>query len=469
MTDWLVEVFRNWAFTFFSNFLYYQDYDKLDKNERSLYRQGMAAFGGVAPTYHIELRERPTLVWDFNSLLLCIQMMFSFMLTDDNSSLKVCKHCGKAFAATRSNMEFCSPQCKKQYNVYKSRSKKIIYQHRRSNCMGNSSIIMYTTEDGLTKIETTFDEDTVWLSLEQMAELFQRDKSTISRHIKNIFEEGELTQAATVAKFATVQTEGTRTVERNIDYYNLDVIISVGYRVKSHRGTQFRIWAMGILKEYMKKGFALDDDRLKRLGGGNYFDELLARIRDIRSSEKVFWRKVLEIYATSIDYDPHAESSVLFFKQVQNKMHWAAHKHTAAEVIYERADAEKENMGLTSWEHDEIRRSDVEVAKNYLTEQELDALNKIVTAYLDIAEVHALNKEPMYMKDWLETIDDYLKMTRRDILTSSGHISHKQAIEKAHTEYDKYKNRLDDTLSPVEKDFIESIGMLEQISDSSKK
>ena len=182
-----------------------------------------------------------------------------------------------------------------------------------------------------------------------MAELFQRDKSTISRHIKNIFEEGELTQAATVAKFATVQTEGTRTVERNIDYYNLDVIISVGYRVKSHRGTQFRIWAMGILKEYMKKGFALDDDRLKRLGGGNYFDELLARIRDIRSSEKVFWRKVLEIYATSIDYDPHAESSVLFFKQVQNKMHWAAHKHTAAEVIYERADAEKENMGLPQY------------------------------------------------------------------------------------------------------------------------
>ena len=332
--------------------------------------------------------------------------------------------------------------------------------------MRNSSIIMYTTEDGLTKIETTFDEDTVWLSLEQMAELFQRDKSTISRHIKNIFEEGELQRNSVVANFATTASDG-KTYQ--VDYYNLDVIISVGYRVKSHRGTQFRIWAMGILKEYMKKGFALDDDRLKRLGGGNYFDELLARIRDIRSSEKVFWRKVLEIYATSIDYDPHAESSVLFFKQVQNKMHWAAHKHTATEVIYERADAEKENMGLTSWEHNEIRRSDVEVAKNYLTEQELDALNKIVTAYLDIAEVHALNKEPMYMKDWLETIDDYLKMTRRDILTSSGHISHKLAIEKAHAEYDKYKNRLDDTLSPVEKDFIESIGMLEQISDSSKK
>lgn len=332
--------------------------------------------------------------------------------------------------------------------------------------MRNSSIIMYTTEDGLTKIETTFDEDTVWLSLDQMAELFQRDKSTISRHIKNIFEEGELQRNSVVANFATTASDG-KTYQ--VDYYNLDVIISVGYRVKSHRGTQFRIWAMGILKEYMKKGFALDDDRLKRLGGGNYFDELLARIRDIRSSEKVFWRKVLEIYATSIDYDPHAESSVLFFKQVQNKMHWAAHKHTAAEVIYERADAEKDNMGLTSWANDTIHRSDVEVAKNYLTEPELDALNKIVTAYLDIAEVHALNQEPMYMKDWLETIDDYLKMTRRDILTSSGRISHKQAIEKAHSEYDKYKNRLDDALSPVEKDFIESIGMLEQISGSSKK
>lgn len=224
----------------------------------------------------------------------------------------------------------------------------------------------------------------------------------------------------------------------------------------------------GNFKRIYEKGFALDDDRLKRLGGGNYFDELLARIRDIRSSEKVFWRKVLEIYATSIDYDPRAESSILFFKQVQNKMHWAAHKHTAAEVIFERADAEKENMGLTSWEHDEIHRSDVEIAKNYLTEQELDALNKIVTAYLDIAEVHALNQEPMYMKDWLETIDDYLKMTRRNILTSSGHISHKQAIEKAHAEYNKYKNRLEDKLSPVEKDFIKSIGVLEHIMDKSK-
>ena len=324
---------------------------------------------------------------------------------------------------------------------------------------------MYTTEDGITKVEVTFDNDTVWLSLDQIAELFQKNKSTISRHIKNIFSEGELLAEATVAKFATVQKEGNRTVERQIDFYNLDVIISVGYRVKSLRGTQFRIWATNILKEYMKKGFALDDDRLKNLGGGNYFEELLSRIRDIRSSEKVFWRKVLEIYATSIDYNPKAESSVLFFKQVQNKMHWAAHKHTAAEVIYQRADADKDNMGLTTWSGNRIKRSDVEVAKNYLDEKELDALNKIVAAYLDIAEVHALNQEPMYMKDWLETIDDYLRMTRRDILTTKGKVTHQQALEKAHLEYEKYKRNQEYILSPVECHFLESIGELDKLDE----
>ena len=287
--------------------------------------------------------------------------------------------------------------------------------------MTQSNIIMYTTEDGVTKIEVAFDHDTVWLSIDQMAELFQRDKSVIGKHVRNIFKEGELEKEAVWAKFAYTASDG-KTYQ--VDFYNLDVIISVGYRVKSLRGTQFRIWATSILKEYMKKGFALDDDRLKNLGGGNYFDELLARIRDIRSSEKVFWRKVLEIYATSIDYDPKAESSIIFFKQVQNKMHWAAHKHTAAEVIYQRADADKDNMGLTAWAGKEIKRSDVEIAKNYLSEKEIDALNKIVTAYLDIAEVHVLNQEPMYMKDWLETIDDYLKMTRRDILTTKGRVTH---------------------------------------------
>lgn len=323
-----------------------------------------------------------------------------------------------------------------------------------------SNILMYTTEDGVTKVEVTFDNDTVWLSLDQIADLFQRNKSTISRHIKNIFLEGELSRNSVVANFATTGSDGKR---YHVDFYNLDVIISVGYRVKSLRGTQFRIWATNILKEYMKKGFALDDERLKNLGGGNYFDELLARIRDIRSSEKVFWRKVLEIYATSIDYNPKAESSVQFFKQVQNKMHWAAHKHTAAEVIYQRADADKNNMGLTTWSGNRIKRSDVEVAKNYLDEKELDALNKIVTAYLDIAEVHALNQEPMYMKDWLETVDDYLRMTRRDILTTKGKVTHQQALEKAHSEYERYKRNQEYILSPVECHFLESIGELDKM------
>ena len=319
---------------------------------------------------------------------------------------------------------------------------------------------MYTTEDVVTKVEVTFDNDTVWLSLDQIADLFQRNKSTISRHIKNIFLEGELSRNSVVANFATTGSDGKR---YHVDFYNLDVIISVGYRVKSLRGTQFRIWATNILKEYMIKGFALDDERLKNLGGGNYFDELLARIRDIRSSEKVFWRKVLEIYATSIDYNPKAESSVQFFKQVQNKMHWAAHKHTAAEVIYQRADADKDNMGLTTWSGKRIKLSDVEVAKNYLDEKELDALNKIVTAYLDIAEVHALNQEPMYMKDWLETIDDYLRMTRRDILTTKGKVTHQQALEKAHSEYERYKRNQEYILSPVECHFLESIGELDKM------
>lgn len=323
-----------------------------------------------------------------------------------------------------------------------------------------TNLIMYTTEDGVTKIQATFDNDTVWLSIDQMAELFQRDKSTISRHIKNIFEEGEYISDSVVANFATTAKDG-KTYQ--VEYYNLDVIISVGYRVKSLRGTQFRIWAMQILKEYMQKGFALDDNRLKELGGGNYFDELLERIRDIRSSEKVFWRKVLDIYATSIDYNPSAESSVAFFKQVQNKMHWAAHKHTAAEIIYERADSDKQNMGLTSWNGKQIKKTDVEIAKNYLSEKELDALNKIVTAYLDIAEVRALDHEPMYMKDWLETIDDYLKMTRREILSTAGRISHEQALDKAHEEYKKFKAKERDQISLVEKHFLESIGELDKI------
>ena len=324
--------------------------------------------------------------------------------------------------------------------------------------MENGKIVIYRTADGETSIDVKLENDTVWLTQAQMAELFQKDQSVIARHIRNVFKEGELEEMSNMQIL-----HNTFSKYKPTGVYSLDVIISVGYRVKSKRGTQFRIWASSVLKEYMKKGFALDDDRLKRLGGGNYFDELLARIRDIRSSEKVFWRKVLEIYATSIDYDPSAEASVQFFKQVQNKMHWAAHRHTAAEIVYQRADAEKENMGLTSWEGKKIKRADTEIAKNYLTQTELDALNKIVSAYLDIAEVRALAHEPMYMKDWLETIDDYLKMTRRDILTTKGRVTHKQAIDKAHAEYEKYRKKQDELLSPVERHFIESIKELEAL------
>ena len=335
--------------------------------------------------------------------------------------------------------------------------------------MDKGQFLLYQTPDGNSQIEVKLQNDTVWLSLDQMAELFQRNKSTISRHIKNVLEDGELQEEATIANFATVQNEGTRKVERVIAFYNLDMIISVGYRVHSYRGVQFRIWATKVLKEYIVKGFAMNDDLLKRAGGGNYFDELLARIRDIRSSEKVFYRKVLEIYALSIDYDPRVEMTQKFFKTVQNKIHYSVHGHTAAEIIYERADAEKDFMGLTTWSGAMPTKPEAEIAKNYLTHEEIKSLNRIVSLYLDFAEMQAEEHRPMYMKDWLETINDYLKMTRRDIHTSSGHISHKQAIEKAHAEYDNYRYRLDDTLSPVEKDFIESIGMLEQISDSSKK
>ena len=329
--------------------------------------------------------------------------------------------------------------------------------------MEKSDVLLYVTEAGTVKLEVTMESETVWLNLNQLCELFQRDKSVISRHIKNIYTEGELEESSTVAFFATVQNEGGRSIERKIAYYNLDVIISVGYRVKSLRGTQFRKWALKVLKEYMIKGFALDDDRLKNLGGGNYFEELLSRIRSIRASEKVFWRKVLDIYATSIDYDPKSEISMQFFKQVQNKMHWAAHRHTAAEVIYERADSEKEFMGLTNWRGEFPERTDAEIAKNYLSREELEILDRLVSAYLDIAELRAMNREPMYMKDWLETIDDYLKMTRRDILTHKGKVSHRQALEKAHKEYEKYSEKAKQYLSAVERHYLEVISSLEGI------
>lgn len=322
--------------------------------------------------------------------------------------------------------------------------------------MDKGQILLYQTPDGESKIEVKLQDDTVWLSLDQMAELFQRNKSTISRHIKNVLEEGELLADSTIANFATVQNEGNRHVERQITYYNLDMIISVGYRVHSYRGVQFRIWATKVLKEYIVKGFALNDDLLKRAGGGNYFDELLARIRDIRSSEKVFYRKVLEIYALSIDYDPRVEMTQKFFKTVQNKMHYSVHGHTAAEIIYERADAQKDFMGLTTWSGAMPTKPEAEIAKNYLTQDEIKSLNRIVSLYLDFAEMQAEEHRPMYMKDWINILDDFLRISRKDILTHAGKISAKLAKEKADTEYDKFKERTKNDLSPVEIHFLEN-------------
>ena len=313
----------------------------------------------------------------------------------------------------------------------------------------NSEIVMYQTEDGLTKIETTFDNDTVWLSIDQMAELFQRDRSVIGKHVRNIFKEGELERNSVWAKFAYTASDGK---EYQVDYYNLDVIISVGYRVKSLRGTQFRIWASNVLKEYMKKGFAMNDDLLKNNGGGIYFDELLDRIRDIRSSEKVFWRKVLDIYATSVDYDPRAEASTLFFKTVQNKMHWAAHGQTAAEKPY---------LGMLSFQGKMPTQADALVAKNYCNEEELSELNSVVSAYLEFAEMQARRRIPMYMSDWIETLDGFLKLSKHEILIRSGKVSAKAAELKAKEEYKKYKALHLDDVSKAEKDYIKILEDME--------
>lgn len=321
----------------------------------------------------------------------------------------------------------------------------------------NSKMIIYTTEDGLVKIETTFNSETVWLSLDQMASLFQKNKSTISRHIKNIFDEGELVKDSVVANFATTANDG-KTYQ--VDYYNLDVIISVGYRVKSKRGVQFRIWATNLIKEYMKKGFVLDDERLKELGGGGYFKELLERIRDIRASEKVFYRQVLEIYATSIDYDPTVEVSIQFFKKVQNKIHYAIHGETAAEVIYHRADAEKEFMGLTTFSGNQPTLKEAKIAKNYLNEKELKAMGQLVSGYLDFAERQAEREQVMTMEDWVKHLDNILTVTGEELLVGNGSISHTQAMKKAETEYKKYKAK---TLSDVERDYLDAIKELENL------
>lgn len=338
--------------------------------------------------------------------------------------------------------------------------------NRKREQPSTGELILYQTEDGETKVEVRLKDDTVWLTQRLMAELFQKDVRTINEHIKHIFTEGELSPGSVIRNFRITATDGK---QYDTSHYNLDVIISVGYRVKSLRGTQFRIWATQRLREYIVKGFTLDDDRLKQAGGGAYFDELLARIRDIRSSEKIFWRKILDIYATSIDYEPNTELSRQFFASVQNKMHWAAHGQTAAEVIHGRADADKPFMGLTSWLGSTPRKADAIIAKNYLNEKELDILNRIVSMYLDFAELQALNRRPMHMRDWLEKLDDFLKISGRDILTDAGTISHDEALEKAAAEYERYQRERINEPSIVERDCLKAIREVRRIEDSRNK
>ncbi len=330
-------------------------------------------------------------------------------------------------------------------------------------------LLIYEAEDGQLKLDVRLESETVWLTQQAMGKLLQSSKQNISHHINSIYEEGELLPEATVKKYLTVGQEGSRKVKRSLDYYSLDMIISVGYRVKSSVATRFRIWATERLKEYIIKGFTMDDERLKNPEKSRYFEELLARIRDIRSSEKVFWRKVLDIYATSIDYNPSAESSQILFKEIQNKMHWATHGHTAAEIIYNRADYTKNNMGITNYSGKKLLKRDTEIAKNYLSEEELNILNRIVTAYLELAEVQALNRVPMTMQDWAERLVQFLTMTGRELLTHAGSISHEKAIEKAYKEYEKYSQQQLLEPTEVEKHFIEAEGKIKKISKGTSK
>lgn len=322
------------------------------------------------------------------------------------------------------------------------------------NIENTGDIIIYQTEDGLTKINVKLDNDTVWLNQQQMAELYQSSRTNVVEHIKHIYEEGELSAEATCRNFRQVRLEGNREVSRELPFYNLDMIISLGYRIKSAIATRFRIWATQRLKEYMIKGFTMDDERLKGNGGGNYWKELLDRIRDIRSSEKVLYRQVLDLYATSVDYDPKSDESIHFFKVVQNKLHYAAHGHTAAEVIYERADADKPFMGLTTFSGELPALKDIGIAKNYLSENELKILNNLVSGYFDLAEINALEHKPMYMSDYIHQLDSVLTSGNRPLLEGAGSVSHTQALEKATAEYRKYQNN---TLSPVEEAYLETV------------
>jgi len=329
----------------------------------------------------------------------------------------------------------------------------------------NSEIVIYQNDDGSMKIDVTLEDNTVWLSQQQMAELFQTSRTNVVEHIKNIYNEGELDENATCRNFRQVRMEGNREVTRNIPYYNLDMIISLGYRVKSLIATRFRQWATERLNEYIRKGFTMDDERLKNLGGGNYWKELLDRIRDIRSSEKVLYRQVLDLYATSVDYNPKSAESINFFKIVQNKLHFAAHGHTAAEVIYERADSDKPFMGLTAFSGNMPTAKDVKIAKNYLEANELKILNNLVSGYFDFAEIQAMRKNPMYMSDYINQLDSILSSTSEKLLTDAGKISHEQAMEKAMSEYRKYQEK---TLTNVEQAYLETIKVLNDKTNTKK-
>ena len=321
----------------------------------------------------------------------------------------------------------------------------------------SSEIIIYQTQDGKTKIDCRLDGDTLWLTQAQIAELYGRDRTVITKHIRNIYAEGELIETSTCANFAQVQIEGNREVSRDIISYNLDMILAVGYRVKSPRGTQFRQWATAILHEYLQKGFAMNDDFLKNIGGGVYWKELLDRIRDIRASEKVMYRQVLDLYATSLDYNASMPETMKFFKIVQNKLHYAASGHTASEIIFERANAELPFMGLTVFKGSRPVKSEVTVAKNYMTEKEIFALRRMVNAFFDMAELKAETHEPMYMRDWLETLDKFSRDFGLGILEDAGSVSHKEATERAYIEYEKYHSSLSDNLSDVEKVYLNTL------------
>ena len=327
-------------------------------------------------------------------------------------------------------------------------------------------IIVYQAADGLTRVDVRFEGDTVWLTQAQLVDLYHSSKANISEHIKHILEEGELTEEATVRKFRTVQIEGSRQVSREVTHYNLDMIIAVGYRVRTPVGTRFRQWATAHLKEYMQKGFTLDDERLKGNGGGNYWKELLERIRDIRSSEKMLYRQVLDLYATSLDYDPHSNESVRFFQIVQNKLHYAAHGHTAAEVIFQRADAKQPFMGLKTFSGELPVKKDIGVAKNYLDEQELRVLNNLVSGYFDLAEIAAIEHRPMYMKDYVDQLNSVLSSGGRQLLEGAGSVSHEKAMEKAEAEYRKYQEQ---TISPVEEAYLETIQAAEKAAKAGNR